>query len=153
MASYLPPAPPPTPATLPSPSHCVPSVRPCVCGVWGIQCYDYKINIFEVLMQIFVDLVKCGVLTHVGEILCDRSDCCYYYFYFTHVKKENDNYIIYGNKLSNPPRKPMTWVISLEVMFAMTRWVSLVVTLRAATNLKRVYDKHSCVEFSRRHWV
>ena len=26
MASYLPPAPPPSPATLPSPSHCVPSV-------------------------------------------------------------------------------------------------------------------------------
>ena len=44
-------------------------------------------------------------------------------------------------------------VISLEVMFAMTRRVSLVVTLRAATNLKRVYDKHSCVEFSRSHWV
>ena len=42
--------------------------------------YDYIIIIFEVLMYtVFVDLVKRGVLTHVGEIWRDKNDR-YYYF-------------------------------------------------------------------------
>ena len=76
LFSYLHPQPPlPT-----SPTHivkvllcahvCV-CVCVCVCGVQGIQCSNYVI-ISKVLMY-FVDLVKHGVLTLVGEILSHRS--------------------------------------------------------------------------------
>ena len=43
----------------------------CVC-VQGIQ-YDYVL-FFSFYVYIFVDLVKCGVLTSVRQIQCYRND-------------------------------------------------------------------------------
>ena len=43
-----------------------------------IQYYDYVIIIFEVLMYMFLDLVKRGVLTLVGEKRRYRNDRYYY---------------------------------------------------------------------------
>ena len=44
------------------------------CGVvQGIQYYDYVVCL-RFYMDIFVDLVKCSVLTLVGEIQCYRND-------------------------------------------------------------------------------
>ena len=42
------------------------------CGA-GIQYYDYVVCL-RFYMYIFVDLVKCSVLTLVGEIQCYRND-------------------------------------------------------------------------------
>ena len=39
----------------------------CRCDMWGVQ-YRHRIVIFEVLIHIFVDLVKCGVLTLFNKI-------------------------------------------------------------------------------------
>ena len=82
----LTPAPPlapplPLPVTLP-PCYSHVCMCACGCGVQRIHCYDYIIIHFGVFsVYIFVDLVKCGVLTLVGEIRHWSNDCYCYYCY------------------------------------------------------------------------
>ena len=47
-----------------------------VCGVQRIK-YYVCILFLRFYVDIFVVIVKCGVLTHVGEILCCRNVCYY----------------------------------------------------------------------------
>ena len=60
------------------------SVCGCVC-VHGVACkeyYDYILFLrICVYIYVFVDLVKRGVLTLLGEIQRYRNDCCCYYQY------------------------------------------------------------------------
>ena len=60
------------------------SVCGCVC-VHGVVCkeyYDYILFLrICVYIYVFVDLVKRGVLTLLGEIQRYRNDCCCYYQY------------------------------------------------------------------------
>ena len=55
----------------------------CVCWcMWSVRNTVLRLYIiFEVLyLHIFVDLVRCGVLTLAGEILCNRNGCHYSYY-------------------------------------------------------------------------
>ena len=47
-----------------------------VCGVQRIK-YYVCILFLRFYVYIFVVIVKCGVFTHVGEILCCRNVCYY----------------------------------------------------------------------------
>ena len=54
----------------------------CVLNEELMQYYDYIIVISEVLMHIFVDLVKRCVFTLADDIRRFRNDHYYYYYYY-----------------------------------------------------------------------
>ena len=131
-----------------------PSVRPCVCV--GVVCKDYSITTalfcrFYVHVYIFVDLVKHGVLTLIGEVQHYKNDC---YFYFNCCYC----YLVVLSVFNNLFYKRCTLFVSHLTSSMLVSWIPLYqwkseilkrlvhdVFDAFATHASLVYDIHRCV--------